>query len=182
MTKSLLTIALACAVWWLPAWTTAQERSTLAAARGATAATPADEPPDPGQLPPPLERISGNILDLEADGYFAVEGVEFGISPDGHEDRITWTIRVQKSLTCRHAVLRLKRLHDVRFYNTQPRIHQEIALSRLYHSPLIEIRAVNGDVLFESEEFEVWVPLTRTTVRRLNNQAADTVVFNRVAR
>jgi hypothetical protein len=182
MKKPLLTIAVACSVCWLPSWAAAQESSPLGAANGAAVETPADQPPDPGQLPPPLERISGNIRDLEADGYFAVQGVEFGISPDGIDERITWTIRVQKPLTCRHAMMRLKRLHDVRFYNTQPRIHQEIATSRLYHSPVIEMRAVNGDVLFESEEFDVWVPLSRTTVRRLNTRVADTVVFSRVAR
>jgi hypothetical protein len=178
MAYRLATILLACTIVGWSSMARSQDASNPRP--GDEAAT--DQEPDPRQFPPPLERVSGNITDVEAEGYFALRGVRFGISPAGREERVTWTVRVQRPLTARHAMMRLRRLHDVRFYDTRLRLARAIESSRLYHSSSIELRAINGDVLAEGEEFEVWVPLTAKAIRRLNSQSADKVVFGKVRR
>ena len=91
---------------------------------------PPEKPPEAAQavtekkhpaesLPAPLEGISTNLADLEKSGDFTIERAEFAVPDESDEEAFVWTIKVNRSLTIRHAMLLLDRFRDVRFYDTE---------------------------------------------------------------
>ena len=129
------------------------------------------------QLPKPLDTISCNIADLEKNGYFALTQVTFGRTPDSLGDTLTWTVRVTKPLTYRHAILLLNGLRDARFYVTSAKTRQELHSTLLYYSDRISSGAVDGGLLTVDTKFEVWMPVDELTVRMLKSRQADTLEF-----
>ena len=149
---------------------------------------PPEKPPEAAQavtekkqpaesLPAPLEGIATNLADLEKSGDFTIERAEFAVPDESDEEAFVWTIKVNRSLTIRHAMLLLDRFRDVRFYNTEGAMPNELHSTWLHYSPRMAERAINRDMLKQDETFQAWVVVSPTTVRMLNSMKADTVLF-----
>jgi hypothetical protein len=144
----------------------------------------ADEPPSAiaAKLPEPLKKISCNLGDLEALGYFTITKVEFGRTKPLNEEGIVWTVKVVKPLACRHAVRLLQRYGDVRFYRKLKDRRMQLLMTELYFPTWIESEAVDQRILRQDQEFPVWVVLSPADVLMLKLREADTAEFGPLRR
>lgn len=146
-----------------------------------TADQKASQPKKPdlaGKLPEPLSWITGNIGDLEKTGYFKIVDARYGKTKGLSEPAVIWTIEIVKPITCRHAILLLNHLKDVRFYSLVDEKYQQLLLlSEMYYSPWLEEGAVNNEILDRDERFQVWVLLDENQIWVLKHDRADSVVF-----
>lgn len=140
---------------------------------------PSGEKPRPvATLPEPLPAVACNITELEQSGYFTVIKVAYGRTVVHNDEAMIWTLRVDKPITCRHALFRLRRFRDVRFYHTAEGARHELHWTLLDYPERLSSGAVDGDLLKAGERFDVWIVLGELDVRRLKNLGADTVVLS----
>ncbi len=130
------------------------------------------------QLPAPLNGIACNLVEVEKSGFLEFTKVAFGRSEDFGDEALIWTAKVQRPITCRHAMILLRQFSDVRFYHSEEKLEKEVYSGELYYSPRIAEGAVHGEILRRDMEFEVWVLLDQTQVIKLQREQADTVVFH----
>lgn len=165
----------------------------LLLASGASAAVPQDKaaedqeekspPRATTKLPDPLSAVAGNLVpDLEATGFFTVTKVEFARTKELDEEALIWTVKVVQPLGCRHAMILLSRVGDVRFYRTGKHRVLQLHTTELYYSWWLEAGAVEHQILDLDEEFQVWVPLDDSQLRSLILRQADSVVFSPLRR
>ena len=143
------------------------------------AESPSDaKPREVTKFPEPLPDITCNITDLERSGYFTVATVAYGRTANHNDEAIIWKVKVNKPLTCRHAILLLRSFRDVRFYDTAEGAKQELHWTLMYYSDRLSRGAVNRELLKEGDGFDVWILIGPLDVRRLKSLGADTVVFS----
>ena len=130
-------------------------------------------------LPAPLEKLVCNITDLEKSGYFFLASVALGRSEDFREEALVWTVKVQKPISCRHAMILLRSLRDVRIYHFEDDAQKDLYSTDLLYSSRIAEGAVHGDVLQQDEEFQVWVLLTSRQAEMMVRQQADALVLSK---
>lgn len=140
---------------------------------------------DFSKLPPPLDVVTGNVLDMEASGYFKVIKAEYRRTNVHADEALVWTLRVLKPITGRHAILDLTKFHDVRFYRTvtnrltKQKRQLELITRTLHYSPYLDDAAIELETLDLDESFAVWILLTEDEVISLKNRVADTIKFTR---
>jgi len=163
----------------------AKSAPPAAATPSSTPETPAasEAPGEPTRrpaeiLPAPLDNVACNVLDLEKTGHLAVTKVVTGWSEDFGDEALIWTVKVLKPMTCRHALLLLRRYSDVRFYHAEEKSEKELYSGVLYFSPRIAESAVHGDIMQPDTQFEVWLPLTTPQAMMLARQQADHLIFH----
>ena len=142
-------------------------------------AAPESKPYDAKQLPAPLDKVACNIADLEQNGFLTLTSVALSRSEDFGDEALVWTVKVQKPISCRHAMILLRSFSDVRFYHTEKETQKELYSTDLLYSPRLAEDAVDGGVLQQDEEFQVWVLLSLRHVEILARQQVDTVVFDK---
>jgi hypothetical protein len=143
-----------------------------------TAHGQSDDAARPGdRLPPPLGDVSGGLQELEATGYFQLTRIEFGRTPVTDEEALIWTVRVVKPLTCRHAMILLHRVGDVRISRVIDKRLKELHISRLYYPAWIESGAAHGRVIDRHQEFEVWLCLDDKIIAALIRDQASRIDF-----
>lgn len=184
MRSSLLSLSswvLSCAAglgWAADAGRSAAEPNP--SARSALAGTAEQAQPQAAEyLPAPLDKIACNISKLEESGYLALNEVVLGRSEDFGEEALVWTVKVLKPLSCRHALVLLRSFSDVRFYHSEEKTVKELYSTNLLSSTRLAEGAVNGEVLQQDEEFQVWVVISVRHLDVLTRQAADAVVFGK---
>jgi hypothetical protein len=155
---------------------------TAASASMAQEATPTleqeEEQEQPSaKLPEPVSGIAGSLADLEETGYFEIVDAVYARTKELDEPAVIWTVKVTKPITCRHAILLLRQLSDVRFYRTGEDWRKEILAAELYHSSRIGYEAVHHRIMRRDEQFEVWVLLSQWQVWMLNHEQADSIEF-----
>jgi hypothetical protein len=131
------------------------------------------------QLPTPLDKVACNITDLEQAGFLTLTSVALGRSEDFGDEALVWTVKVQKPISCRHAMILLRSFSDVRFYHTEEETQKELYSTDLLYSARLAEGAIQGEVLQQDEEFQVWVLLSLRHVEILARQQIDTVVFDK---
>jgi len=129
-------------------------------------------------LPSPLQAIRTNVLALEAKGYFTIEDVRFGTRTSDQE-AISWTVRVEKPVTCRHIEAMIREFRDVRFYETIDGRRIEIFADLLNYSDRITLGASNDLMISRDDVFELWIDLTKVELRKLRAQRADSLLLRR---
>ena len=131
------------------------------------------------QLPAPLDKVACNITDLEQNGFLTLTSVALDRSEDFGDEALVWTVKVQKPISCRHAMILLRGFRDVRFYHTEEEAQKELYSTDLLYSSRLAEGAVHGEVLQQDEEFQVWILMSLWHVDILARQQADTVVFSK---
>jgi hypothetical protein len=149
------------------------------AASDPSVAAPESQPHDAKQLPAPLDKVACNITNLEQAGFLALTSVALSRSEDFGDEALVWTVKVQKPISCRHAIILLRSVSDVRFYHTEEDKQKELYSTDLLYSPRLAEDAVHGQVLQQDEEFQVWVLLSLRHVEILARQQVDTLVFDK---
>ncbi len=134
---------------------------------------------DVRQLPAPLDKVACNIADLEQGGFLSLTNVALSRSEDFGDEALVWTVKVQKPISCRHAMILLRSFSDVRFYHTEKDTQKELYSTDLFYSARLAEDAVHGGVLQQDEEFQVWVLLSLRHVEILARQQVDNVVFDK---
>lgn len=134
--------------------------------------------PASDKLPPPLDKIVCNIADLEQSGHFELSASRLGRSEDFGEEALIWTVRVRTPVSCRHAMILLNRLSDVRFFWTEKDWQKELYSTGLRYSSRLAEGAVHHEILQQDEEFQIWVLLDQRYVDMLVLLKADTLVFH----
>lgn len=136
------------------------------------------------RLPPPLERIACNIIDLEQTGHFRLLDVKIDRTRQFDDEALIWTVSVRRSLSSTHAQILLRRLADARFYRVEKdaQWRQQILVSRLYYPERIDSSAANSERLHQDEQFEIWIPLTVAEVTRLEREKTNTLIFSHADR
>jgi hypothetical protein len=129
------------------------------------------------KLPPPLEKISLNVLEFEEGGFFKVSDIRLGPAGYRNEDAVILTLHAEKTITYRHVEIYLRRFRDVQFYARRDDGKRFIHSTILVHSHYIAADAVNGEVLPEGSSIEVWFYLDRAEIQKLINFKADTIEF-----
>ncbi len=135
------------------------------------------EPEKLVSLPDPLSDVSGNILDLEKDGFFKIVKGDYSRTTAGDEEALVWTVEVVKPITCRHAQLRLRHLGDVRFYWVGEKWRKQLYSTELYYSSWVASGAVHHEILDPYEQFQIWLALDARQVGLLKHDRASRVVF-----
>lgn len=148
----------------------AEKRAAMAQA-AAEARRPAE------YLPDPLEGVATNLIDLEKSGYFTIESVDFAVPDESDEEAFVWTIKVNRTLTIRHALWLLEGFRDVRFYETQGAMRTELFSAWMRYSPRLAERAGDRGLLREDESFQMWVVAPATKLRMLQSLQTGAVVF-----
>lgn len=142
-------------------------------------AVEAEKPRDIRYLSKPLSDIRTNILDLERDGYFAIDAVEFR-TRGGGDEAIVWTVRVKKSVTCRHIEALLQEFRDARFYSTlEKNVQSEVFATLVNYSDRLSIGSTNGKRLGQDDVFELWIDVPTSYFQKLKSLDADTLVLRR---
>ena len=134
---------------------------------------------DVEQLPAPLDKIACNITSLEQAGFLTLTSVALSRSEDFGDEALVWTVKVQKPISCRHAMILLRSLSDVRFYHSEQDTQKELYSTDLLYSSRLAEGAVHGEVLQQDEEFQVWVLLSLWHVGILARQEVDALVFDK---
>ncbi|MCA9121418.1 MAG: hypothetical protein H6822_07625 [Planctomycetaceae bacterium] len=137
-----------------------------------------EKPRDISYLSKPLSDIRTNILDIEREGYFAVQSVDFRTRGTGDE-AIVWTIRVRRTVTCRHVEAMLREYRDARFYQTINDSKFEIIATLVNYSDRISIGASNGKLFRQDDVFDFWINVPTGYFQRLKSLDADTLVLRR---
>ncbi|TVS10726.1 MAG: hypothetical protein EA424_24830 [Planctomycetaceae bacterium] len=156
------------------------------APKGGGGETSDDQQPEPRfrRLPPPLDRIACNIIDLEQTGHFRLLDVKIDRTRQFDDEALIWTVSVRRSLSSTHAQILLRRLADARFYRVEKdaQWRQQILVSRLYYPDWIDSGAANSERLHQDERFEVWIPLTVAEVAQLDREKTNTLIFSHADR
>jgi len=134
------------------------------------------------RLPKPLNDITGNFGDLEKSGYFRIIKEEFGRTKELREEALIWTLRVVKPLSYQHAMIRLRRLGDVRFYRVVKDWRKQLHSTELYYPSYIRTGAIHYENLAQDDWLQVWVPLDEEQVLHLKHHRANTVEFRELKR
>jgi hypothetical protein len=134
------------------------------------------------KLPEPLSQIAGNIADLEKSGHFAITEARYGRTKEFGDEALIWTLKVVKPLTCRHAMILLRGLGDVRFYRTDKDWTRQLEWTELYFPSRIAAGAVQHERLEIDEQLQVWIQLDAWQVAMLKHQHANAVVFGELRR
>jgi hypothetical protein len=149
------------------------------------AVPPAPPAPEPSpelspaeKWPDPLGVISSNLPDLEKTGYLTVTNVKFGRSELFGDESLIWTVRVDKPLTCRHAMILLRRLGDVRLLHVSKDLRLRLYWGELYFSSWVASGAVNGEILDPDDEFNIWLVLDTAQRDVLRREKMNTAVFS----
>jgi hypothetical protein len=137
------------------------------------------KPQDVNQLPAPLDKVACNVTDLEQNGFLTLTSVALDRSEDFGDEALVWTVKVQKPISCRHAMILLRGFRDVRFYHTEEETRKELYSTDLLYSSRLAEGAVRGEVLQQDEEFQVWILMSFWHVDILTRQQVDTLVFNK---
>ena len=137
-----------------------------------------EEPRDISYLPKPLSNVRTNVLDLERQGYFAIDEVDFRTRGTGDE-AIVWTIRVKKAVTCRHVELMLREFRDARFYSTIDKREMEVLATLVYYPDRITRGSSNKRLLRQDDVFELWIDLPTTYFQKLISFKAEKLVLRR---
>jgi len=140
------------------------------------------EPENLVKLPEPLSDVSGNLLDLEKKGFLKIVKGDYSRTKEQDEEALIWTVEVVKPITCRHAMILLRRLGDVRFYWIDEKWQKQLYSTELYYSSWIASGSVNHEVLDRYEQFQVWIVLDATQVRLLQHDKANRVVLKELKR
>ncbi|MDP6060022.1 MAG: hypothetical protein QGH33_14075, partial [Pirellulaceae bacterium] len=133
-------------------------------------------------MPKPLEAIESNIRDLEKQGFLSIVSGSYKIINNAQDDAIVWTVRANKALTCRHIVMQIESLSDVRLYKTlnadakEPSL-QEVHSMKLYYSSFLDERASSSSLFARDDIFRIWVYLDPVEVRKIRSLSADRAVF-----
>jgi hypothetical protein len=131
------------------------------------------------QLPAPLDKVACNITDLERNGFLTLTSVALDRSEDFGDEALVWTVKVQKPISCRHAMILLRGFRDVRFYHTEEEAQKELYSTDLLYSSRLAEGAVHGEVLQQDEQFQVWILMSLRHVDILARQQVDTMVFSK---
>jgi len=137
-----------------------------------------EKPHDISYLAKPLSDIRTNILDLEREGYFAIDAVDFRTRGTGDE-AFVWTVRVKKSVTCRHVEAMLREFRDARFYSTLENHKSEIFATLVNYSDRLSIGASNGRLLRQDDVFELWIDVPVSYFQKFKSLDVDTLVLRR---
>ncbi len=133
-------------------------------------------------MPKPLEAIESNIRDLEKQGFLSIVSGSYKIINNAQDDAIVWTVRANKALTCRHIVMQIESLSDVRLYKTlnadakEPSL-QEVHSMKLYYSSFLDERASSSSLFARDDIFRICVYLDPVEVRKIRSLSADRAVF-----
>lgn len=133
-------------------------------------------------MPKPLDAIESNIRDLEQKGFLSIISGSYKIINNGQDAAIVWSVRANRSLTCRYIVMQVEMLSDVRLYKTlgaetkDPSL-QEVHSMKLFYSPQLEERASNSSLFARDDVFDVWVYLDKVETRKIRSLSADRAIF-----
>jgi len=133
-------------------------------------------------MPKPLETIESNIRDLEKDGFLSIVSGEYKVINNAQDKAIVWTVRANRALTCRHIVMQVEKISDVRLYKTlradtkNPSL-QEVHSMKLFYSPQLEDQAANSRLFARDDIFKIWVYLETVEVRKIRSLLADRAIF-----
>ena len=125
-----------------------------------------------------MSDIRTNILDLQRQGYFAIDAVEFRTRGSGDE-AVVWTVRVKKAVTCRHVELMLREFRDVRFYSTIEKRKLEVLATLAHYSERISLGSSSNRLLRQDDVFDFWIDLPKTDLQKIISLNADTLVLRR---
>jgi hypothetical protein len=157
---------------------TETEKPPPTPAASAPQATEANAEPGPAlKWPDPLGVISSNLPDLEKTGHFTITSVKLGRSELFGDESLIWTVRVDKPLTCRHATILLRRFGDVRLLHIKDKVRKDLYWGELYYSTWVAFGAVQGDILDQDDEFNIWLVLDAGQCDMLGRQKVNTAVF-----
>jgi hypothetical protein len=131
------------------------------------------------RMPAPLEDITGNLLDLEETGHLKIISGSHARTKMFDDQAIVWTVEVVKPLTCARAILLLKQVSDVRFYQNDEDYRRERFNTRLFYESWLDAGAVSHEILGRDERFDIWIDLTDNEAWRLKHEKANEVVFGR---
>lgn len=157
-----------------------EEKKPLNAADAAKAKREAKRKPFV-MLPKPLNEVESNAPAFGDSNIFKIMKAELDFVEDTQQRGLVWTLRVQRRVTARRALLLLKNLRDARFYYqgeiTKRRrlIHQTV----LEYPSLLDDMASRGKRLLPTEEIKVWVPLTDVERRRVVGMQANLLELSR---
>jgi hypothetical protein len=140
-----------------------------------------DDAEDEGfaRMPPPLDSITGNLLDLEKTGHLRIISGSHSRTKMFDDQAIVWTVEVIKPLTCGLAILLLKEISDVRFYQNDEDYRRERFNTRLFYESWLDVGAVSHEILDRDERFDIWIDLTDAEAWRLTHENTNEVVFGR---
>jgi hypothetical protein len=133
-------------------------------------------------MPKPLDRIESNIRDLEKNSFLSIVSAEYKVINNAQDDAIVWTVRANKALTCRHIVMQIELMSDVRLYKTlnpnskDPSL-QEVHSTKLFYSPRLEDRAASSRLFARDDIFKIWLYLDPVEVRKIRSLLADRAIF-----
>lgn len=133
-------------------------------------------------MPKPLHAIECNIRDLEQEGFLAIIAGSHQVINNGQDQAIVWSVRANRSLTCRYILGRIEALSDVRMYKTlradtnDPSL-QEVHSMQLHYSPQLETRASNSELFARDDVFQIWIYLEPVEVRKIRSLKADRAIF-----
>lgn len=133
-------------------------------------------------MPKPLDAIESNLRDLEQEGFFSIVGGNYKIINNGQDNALVWTVKANRTLTCRHIVRQLELMSDVRLFKTlgadsnNPSLHEVHSL-RLYYSARLDDGASNSRLFARDDLFEIWVYLDAVEVRKIRSLLADLAIF-----
>jgi hypothetical protein len=164
--------------WAADAGQSAAEPNQPAPPASAGAAEQA-KPQDAEYLPAPLDKIACNLSKLKASGHVDLSSAVLGHAEDFGDESLVWTVKVLKPISCRHALILLRSFSDVRFYHSEEDTVKELYSTNLVYSTRLAEGAVNGEVLQQDEEFQVWVVISLRHLDVLTRQQADAVVFGK---
>ena len=146
------------------------------------AGRPKPEAKDAAHFPKPLQRVKGNMHDLEKTGFLSVVGVEErAIDQQGNRGWV-WTIKTKKPISAGHLRALLNKYRLVRFYVHQKTTKKEAYTGLLHYSEYIEIAAVNRKIFLKDEQVEMWLQLDDSVRRKLAKTKIDSVVFAQLKR
>jgi len=133
-------------------------------------------------MPKPLDTIESNIRDLEKNGLLSIVSGEYKVINNAQDKAIVWTVRANKTLTCRYILRQIEALSDVRLYKTlradtkDPSL-QEVHSMKLYFSQQLEDRAGNSRLFARDDIFKIWVYLETVEARKIRSLLADRAIF-----
>ena len=133
-------------------------------------------------MPKPLDMIESNIRDLENNGFLSIVSGSYKIINNGQDNAIVWTVRANKTLTCRYIVMQIESRSDVRLYKTlkadtkDPSL-QEVHSLKLFYSPQLDERASSSGLVARDDVFNIWIYLDPVEVRKIRSLSADRAVF-----
>jgi hypothetical protein len=161
-----------------PSLAAPQEQQELGNVSSPEKASDVPESEELPKLPEPLNKISGNLTDIERTRYFRIIDGGYGRTTRLNEKAMIWTVEVIKPITCGHAMILLNRLGDVRFYRVVDEDYrQQLLTTRLYYSSWLEEGAVSHEILGRDERFEIWLLLDEQQIWVLEHNGANEVVF-----